>query len=47
MSAVTQEFVAIGCSRLTQALAWGRNGLIAYCAGRFVALYDSKVRYKL
>ncbi|KAF9904866.1 Elongator subunit elp2 [Lobosporangium transversale] len=36
---VTQEFISIGCNRLTQALAWGADGLAAFGAHHAVALY--------
>ncbi|KAI1308453.1 Elongator subunit elp2 [Mortierella claussenii] len=36
---VTQEHISVGCNRLTQALAWGRDGLAAFGAYHAVALY--------
>ncbi|KAF9582895.1 Elongator subunit elp2 [Lunasporangiospora selenospora] len=35
----TQEFISVGCNRLTQALAWGADGLAAFGAYHAVALY--------
>ncbi|KAF9303405.1 Elongator subunit elp2 [Mortierella antarctica] len=36
---VTQEYISVGCNRLTQALAWGADGLAAFGAHHSVALY--------
>ncbi|KAG0347830.1 Elongator subunit elp2 [Podila humilis] len=36
---VTQEYISVGCNRLTQALAWGADGLAAFGAHYNVALY--------
>ncbi|KAF8934778.1 Elongator subunit elp2 [Dissophora ornata] len=36
---VTQEYISVGCNRLTQALAWGIDGLAAFGAHYAVALY--------
>ncbi|KAG0007077.1 Elongator subunit elp2 [Modicella reniformis] len=36
---VTQEYISVGCNRLTQALAWGLDGLAAFGAHHAVALY--------
>ncbi|KAH7048578.1 WD40-repeat-containing domain protein [Linnemannia elongata] len=35
----TQEHISVGCNRLTQALAWGADGLAAFGAHHSVALY--------
>ncbi|KAF9274929.1 Elongator subunit elp2 [Linnemannia elongata] len=35
----TQEYISVGCNRLTQALAWGADGLAAFGAHHSVALY--------
>ncbi|KAG0270718.1 Elongator subunit elp2, partial [Linnemannia exigua] len=35
----TQEHISVGCNRLTQALAWGADGLVAFGAHHSVALY--------
>ena len=35
----TQEHVSVGCNRLTQALAWGADGLAAFGAHHSVAFY--------
>ncbi|KAG0206406.1 Elongator subunit elp2 [Mortierella sp. GBA30] len=35
----TQEHISVGCNRLTQALAWGADGLAAFGAHYSVALY--------
>ncbi|ORZ27542.1 WD40-repeat-containing domain protein [Lobosporangium transversale] len=44
---VTQEFISIGCNRLTQALAWGADGLAAFGAHHAVALYYPMVFFML
>ncbi|KAG0242181.1 WD40-repeat-containing domain protein [Mortierella sp. GBAus27b] len=36
---VQQEFISVGCNKLTQALAWGADGLVAFGAHHAVALY--------
>ncbi|KAG0000833.1 Elongator subunit elp2 [Entomortierella chlamydospora] len=36
---VTQEYISVGCNRLTQAFAWGADGLAAFGAHHAVALY--------
>ncbi|KAF9192097.1 Elongator subunit elp2 [Haplosporangium sp. Z 11] len=36
---VSQEYISVGCNRLTQALAWGADGLAAFGAYHSVALY--------
>jgi len=54
---LSQEFVAIACNQLADAADWWfdrqdrdsttqRHGLLAYAAGRFVALYDV-LRYRV
>ncbi|KAF9199367.1 Elongator subunit elp2 [Haplosporangium sp. Z 27] len=35
----TQEYISVGCNRLTQAFAWGTDGLAAFGAYHAVALY--------
>ncbi|KAF9278599.1 Elongator subunit elp2 [Mortierella alpina] len=35
----TQEHISVGCNRLTQALAWGADGLAAFGAHHSVAFY--------
>ncbi|KAF9925620.1 Elongator subunit elp2 [Linnemannia zychae] len=35
----TQEYISVGCNRLTQAFAWGSDGLAAFGAHHSVALY--------
>lgn len=34
------DFINIGCNRVAGCSHWGRNGLLAYGAGRFVGLMD-------
>ncbi|KAF9432182.1 Elongator subunit elp2 [Entomortierella beljakovae] len=44
---VTQEYISVGCNRLTQAFTWGIDGLAAFGAYHAVALYypmDSQKR---
>ncbi|KAG0367962.1 Elongator subunit elp2 [Gamsiella multidivaricata] len=36
----TLEYISVGCNRLTQALAWGVDGLAAFGAHHAVALYN-------
>ncbi|KAF9107093.1 Elongator subunit elp2 [Mortierella sp. AM989] len=36
---VAQEYISVGCNRLTQAFAWGTDGLAAFGAHHAVALY--------
>lgn len=43
MAKISSEFIAIGCNRTTGAAAWGTNGLVAFGADKFVALYDPLV----
>ena len=35
--------VAIGANRVPEVLDWGTCGLVAYAAGRLVAIYDPQV----
>lgn len=41
---IEQEHHAAGCNRASQALAWGRSGLIAYAAQHTILVYDPQVR---
>jgi len=41
----TQEHISVGCNRLTQALAWGADGLAAFGAHHAVALYHPMVMH--
>lgn len=34
------DFINIGCNRVAGCSHWGRNGLLAYGAGKFVAIMD-------
>lgn len=34
------DLVAIGANRQANSASWGRNGLVAYSASKFVAIYD-------
>ncbi|ORZ19804.1 WD40-repeat-containing domain protein [Absidia repens] len=40
MANISSEFISIGCNRTTHAAAWAPNGLVAFGADKFVALYD-------
>lgn len=44
---VTQEYISVGCNRLTQALAWGADGLAAFGAHHSVALYYPMVCHSI
>jgi hypothetical protein len=44
MANISTEFISIGCNRTTHAAAWAANGLVAFGADKFVALYDPLVR---
>lgn len=37
------EFVAVGANRQANCSSWGRNGLVAYSASKFVGIYDPLV----
>lgn len=37
------KFLASGCNRFNQSLAWGRSGQVAFGAHHTVVLYDPKV----
>lgn len=39
------EFACIGCNRTTQALSWGKSGLISYGACNSVVIYKPKVKF--
>lgn len=39
------DFVAVGCNRQPTSVSWGKNNLIAFAGGRFVGIYDAKVRF--
>ncbi|CAG8580109.1 9871_t:CDS:10 [Paraglomus occultum] len=36
---ITTEFIGIGCNKVAQVAAWAKNGLVAFGANNFVALY--------
>jgi len=38
------EFACIGCNRVTEALAWGQCGLIAFAAGHSVVIYKPTLK---
>jgi hypothetical protein len=40
---VSTQFVSCGVNRVANALDWGDNGLIAYCAHKIVCVYDPEV----
>ncbi|KAI8071807.1 WD40-repeat-containing domain protein [Gongronella butleri] len=40
MLTVSSEFIAIGCNSTTNGAAWAPNGLVAFGADKFVALYE-------
>ncbi|CAO3596910.1 unnamed protein product [Absidia cylindrospora] len=40
MAKISSEFISIGCNCTTHAAAWAPNGLVAFGADKFVALYD-------
>lgn len=41
MASYELDFVAIGCNRVAGCTDWGNNGLIAYCGGNFVVIYQA------
>ncbi|KFM26617.1 Elongator complex protein 2 [Auxenochlorella protothecoides] len=41
---IEQEHHAAGCNRASQALAWGRSGLIAYAAQHTILVYDPQAQ---
>lgn len=43
-AAYSLEFVAVGANRQANCSSWGRNGLVAYAASKFVGIYDPLVR---
>ncbi|KAI8338158.1 WD40-repeat-containing domain protein [Chlamydoabsidia padenii] len=45
MAKISTEFISIGCNRTTHAAAWAPNGLVAFGADKFVALYDPLDKY--
>lgn len=40
---VALRFISVGCNRLVNAAAWGRNNLLAYGAHNVIALYAPEV----
>ena len=40
------SFISIGCNKVANCAQWGTNGIVAYAAGNFVALYDVEVEPK-
>ena len=36
---IAPEFIGIGCNKVAQVAAWAKNGLVAFGANNFVALY--------
>lgn len=44
---VWQEHISAGCNRVTNALDWGPDGLLAYGAHNSVLLYDPEVMARL
>jgi len=39
---VKLRYVSVGCNKLANCASWGSNGLLAYGASRFVALYSAE-----
>ena len=39
------SFISIGCNKVANCAHWGTNGIVAYGAGNFVALYDVEVDF--
>jgi hypothetical protein len=44
---VAMRFISVGCNRLVNAAAWGRNNILAYGAHNMIALYAPHVRFFL
>ncbi|RIB23244.1 WD40-repeat-containing domain protein [Gigaspora rosea] len=43
VSKVSNEFTSIGCNRVPQVAAWGKDGMVAFGAYNYVALYYPEV----
>ena len=45
-SKIYLEFTSIGCNKLPQIASWGYDGLLAFGANNYVALYYPEVKIK-
>lgn len=43
---LSTEYINIGCNRVSQVAAWGIDGLVAFGANNYVALYYPEVYNK-